>query len=94
MKIPRGTKCSLPSRGKKKTFRDFPFDSPSIVTSNAPNANRVDRLCIQNSQIFRIDELQSAFVQIQEQVFALEKGENPRKRAKHERKRLRNGKSD
>ena len=31
----------------------------------------MDRLCIQNSQIFRIDELQSSFIQIQEQVFAL-----------------------
>jgi hypothetical protein len=31
----------------------------------------MDRLCVQNSQIFRIDKLQSSFIQIQEQVFAL-----------------------
>jgi hypothetical protein len=36
----------------------------------------VDRLCIQNSQIFRIDEFQRSFVQIQEQVFALEREAN------------------
>lgn len=59
---------------KKKHFHwqnIFFFCLPSIVTSNAPNANRMDRLCIQNSQIFRIDKLQSSFIQIQEQVFAL-----------------------
>lgn len=58
---------------KSQNHWRIPSRSPSIVTSNAPNANRVDRLCIQNSQIFRIDEFQSSFVQIQEQVFALEK---------------------
>lgn len=51
---------------------EFMAHSPSIITSHAPDTNRVDRLCIQNSQIFRIDKLQSTFVQIQEQVFALQ----------------------
>lgn len=44
---------------------------PAVISANAPHSHRVNRLCIEHGEILRVYQLQSALVQVHEQVFAL-----------------------
>lgn len=46
---------------------------PSIVSTNAPHSNGMDRLRVEYGEIFRINKFESTFVQVQKQVFSLKK---------------------
>lgn len=47
------------------------LNSPSIIASNAPDAYRVNWLCVEYCQILRINQFESTLVQVHEQILAL-----------------------
>lgn len=44
---------------------------PAVVSADAPHPDRVDGLRVEDGQVFRVDQLEGALVQIHEQVLAL-----------------------
>lgn len=42
----------------------FQDNLPTVISSYAPHPNRMNRLCVQYSEILWIDQLERAFVQI------------------------------
>ena len=47
------------------------LELPSIIATNSPDTDCVNRLTVQNRKSFRIDKFQRAFIKIHVQIFAL-----------------------